>query len=520
MKIPYTFESYKALYSAKIKGKSHPLFDDRSIRTYQSQIKKLRNQYPRPRDIEDQKKIDSLIIKKKNRIEYILRKSAIDSEKLVTGREIPWKLKYLRTVEGRKLYTSNNEIFWKLAVLQTQNEIASTLPLAPNSRDYNIQNLINIINTQADIKILKLDISKYYDSISHTIIKSKIKELKISNLSKKIALKFIDQFGNLESTKYGIPQGISLSNQLAELYLLEFDNFVRVNLSVLYYSRYVDDIIIVLHENSSSGALTVDQISQHLNKLKLSLNIEKCRIIDPSDIKVKMHSIQNIAETNLSNNSNFRSDNDINLSYASDQNEYILAKRQILKNLKTELFTFTYLGYLITPTTKIDNMDKNLLIKWHPDLPDKKIKSLLNKIDSSFDAWDTEVIKMLSKYPNSSPTTSTKQNSYRARIDNILIQRLNYISSNYRLDLKRSHIVTGFYQSNKQSDCYEFISTLDFLDKYLQNRIAVRKRYFSGKKYEKNRERLSRISFKLNFQNKKFMQIDSSQFRQITKAWQ
>ncbi len=92
------------------------------------------------------------------------------------------------------------------------------------------------------------------DKIKEIVKKDSNSKLIISLVSKIIKNPTIE-FGmkkdesNLENTK-GVPQGLSLSNILANLYLRDFDNkmktFEQDNSSgVLAYHRYVDDILII-----------------------------------------------------------------------------------------------------------------------------------------------------------------------------------------------------------------------------------------------------------------------------------
>jgi len=60
----------------------------------------------------------------------------------------------------------------------------------------------------------------------------------------------------VDSTKEGIPIGNLTSQLFANIYLNELDEFVKYDLKIKYYIRYMDDFII-LHESK-----------QHLNKLR------------------------------------------------------------------------------------------------------------------------------------------------------------------------------------------------------------------------------------------------------------
>ncbi|HBV4973744.1 TPA: hypothetical protein MDZ92_005595 [Klebsiella pneumoniae] len=62
----------------------------------------------------------------------------------------------------------------------------------------------------------------------------------------------------------GLPRGISLSATLAELCLQEIDSFFLKEKDVFYYSRFVDDILIIHHGGEITKQFITDYFSSHL----------------------------------------------------------------------------------------------------------------------------------------------------------------------------------------------------------------------------------------------------------------
>jgi hypothetical protein len=74
----------------------------------------------------------------------------------------------------------------------------------------------------------------------------------------------------------GIPQGLAISNILANIYLNEFDE--KISQQCEYYYRYVDDILLVCNENKSRDLYT--KIKNDLQRIGLSLNSEKTKTLE------------------------------------------------------------------------------------------------------------------------------------------------------------------------------------------------------------------------------------------------
>jgi len=86
--------------------------------------------------------------------------------------------------------------------------------------------------------VLKMDIRKYYDSINQDkltgLIKHKIKDAKMLSLIEKV----------IRTTESGVPIGNYTSQWFANLYLENFDRYVKEQLEALYYIRYIDDMVV------------------------------------------------------------------------------------------------------------------------------------------------------------------------------------------------------------------------------------------------------------------------------------
>ena len=113
---------------------------------------------------------------------------------------------------------------------------------------------------------LKLDIHHFYESIDKEILKSKIAEKFRDKRLTTILFKIIDSF---EET--GIPLGYYTSQWFVLIYISEFDHYIKEQLKVKYYVRYMDDMVILGGNKRELHKLKL-QIEEYLkNKLHLKL---------------------------------------------------------------------------------------------------------------------------------------------------------------------------------------------------------------------------------------------------------
>lgn len=120
---------------------------------------------------------------------------------------------------------------------------------------------------------LKCDIRSFFNSIDRTklvsILHKSIGDEKMMRLLERLIL---------SAPRSGLPIGNLTSQLLANLYMNELDQFVKRQLQVKYYIRYMDDFILLTesHENARTLKETIRQYVE--DELKLELSPEKVRI--------------------------------------------------------------------------------------------------------------------------------------------------------------------------------------------------------------------------------------------------
>ncbi|MFH1173500.1 MAG: RNA-directed DNA polymerase [archaeon] len=124
--------------------------------------------------------------------------------------------------------------------------------------------------------VFKADICHYFERVDHNVLLSiiarRIQDDDVLWLVKKI----LDNYESKETGK-GMPLGNWTSQFFANIYLNELDQYVKHDLKVKYYIRYVDDFVI-LHQSERTLKEYEAKIRQFLTGIKLDLHPTKCSI--------------------------------------------------------------------------------------------------------------------------------------------------------------------------------------------------------------------------------------------------
>ena len=86
--------------------------------------------------------------------------------------------------------------------------------------------------------VLKMDIKKFFDSIPHDILKSKLKIIIKDEKFLAVLFEVIDE------TEIGLPLGFYTSQWLSNWYLQGLDHYIKEELHAAHYIRYMDDMVI------------------------------------------------------------------------------------------------------------------------------------------------------------------------------------------------------------------------------------------------------------------------------------
>ncbi|MCA9351883.1 group II intron reverse transcriptase domain-containing protein [Patescibacteria group bacterium] len=128
---------------------------------------------------------------------------------------------------------------------------------------------------------LKCDIKKFFDSVDHQILLSimtkRVRDVATMDLVRDIVGSYYVSQTDLFH-RQGIPIGNLTSQLFANIYMNEFDQFIKHQLKVQHYLRYTDDFIILSDSKDEFDTLLL-QVKMFLQeKLHLSLHKHKVNV--------------------------------------------------------------------------------------------------------------------------------------------------------------------------------------------------------------------------------------------------
>jgi len=133
--------------------------------------------------------------------------------------------------------------------------------------------------------VLKADIRKYFPNIDHQVLKSQWARSRLDEDTKQLIVRIIDSYAtptdNPDLIKDGRPRGIPMGNQTSQqfavFYLDRLDREIKEKWGIKYYSRYMDDII-VIHQNKEYLKCLLEAMKEVAAELKVEFN-QKTQII-------------------------------------------------------------------------------------------------------------------------------------------------------------------------------------------------------------------------------------------------
>jgi len=344
-----------------------------------------------------------------------------------------------------------------LVLRKIDANIKRSIKIPSASRDSIIANIRSLLSEGVAYRVYRLDVKSFYESFSASEIIASISNIpKLSPLTKRMAGEILRHHGN--SGGLGVPRGLALSATLSEIMMLPFDTKIRETAGVFFYSRYVDDIIIITGGNEVESKF-IEAISESL-PTGLYLNNNKTKIQTASKNVLPFKSIQpppNVLE-------------------------------------------FEFLGYQFTVCEPPKSDDRQPFRVVHLDIADSKVKKIKTRVTRALISYcknrDFELLETRLKF---------------------LTSNFSVLDA----DRERKRLAGIFYNYHRvDSNSSRALKELDnYLKKLaLSGRGTVFDDFFC-KTTVAQRRRLLRFSFDRGFREKTFMHFSRETLKLVQECW-
>jgi len=373
------------------------------------------------KDIRDAKKgkisldVSKLYEKKKNLRKKKELKLESELEKIseqVTTKGFRIQLNKITIPQKDPLYVTKNSPRFYFTLKQLQRNISKLYGVKQSNRFNIISQLKIILDDKFPKFVIKTDLKDFYESISQGRLLRIINEDNLlTPFSRNLLENLLKEYKRLSGNTKGIPRGIGVSAYLAELYMRDIDEEIKNLSGVSYYSRFVDDIVIVFTPTPTE--INRDYLKEVRNivesqkyNLKLSPISEKTDTFDLRDLKAdhkmeylgyKIRFGENELRTYLTDNKLKKYKNRLKLAFDHYKNLSKVDEKNARKILVKRI-------RYITGNTKLSNNKKNILVGIYYSNSQLTELDGLKRLDLSLNAHikskvkKTRVIKRLSKY--------------------------------------------------------------------------------------------------------------------------
>jgi len=174
------------------------------------------------------------------------------------------------SIKGKNIYISNS-LYDSLSIRLTNLILKETLSISMQPRDREISQLWNIIKTEMKgVTIFRTDLKSFFESLPFEDILIDLENNNYLSFTSINHLKNIMNFTCGNGDK-GLPRGLAISSTLSEFAMQEFDKNIWREMNCIYYSRYVDDIVIITEKKNLKDNV------QSILPYKLELNTAKTK---------------------------------------------------------------------------------------------------------------------------------------------------------------------------------------------------------------------------------------------------
>ena len=354
-------------------------------------------------------------------------------------------------IYGKPSYKLENKIENIFLSKQLQQNIYRKYKIRQSSRFEILSLFKNLLEDGFPKYVIRTDIKCFYETITQREVLQKIKEDNLLSLkTQRFVGEILNGYNIITSQTEGfkgVPRGVGISAYLSELYMRSIDNKIKELPDLIFYARYVDDIIAVFTPPKQEKCLLKKYktgIYSIIEESYLSINEEKTNLIDL---------FQDLRHINLKDN---RCKPIVFLGYT-------IGSKVVQKQNENN-----------SNGTPIDEYALSI------EMSERKLERYKLKIKLAYSDFEK------------------KKKHDRQRAFKLLLARIDYLSSNTKLRNNKSRVFVGIYYSNPLLMNCDSLAQLNRSHKWRVFRLG-----FSSNE----KEQLLKCNFEDGFHKRTFRQL-------------
>ena len=217
----------------------------------------------------------------RNKKEELLLKELEKLSLKISKGEVALGLKQVQ-IKGKTAYTfsggkNSGSAATYFALKQIQYNIRKLYKVKQSNRFNILSQLREVIDNPFPKYLIRTDIKDFFETIPGDALLTKIDSEPLLALpSKKIIRRILHDYKALSGNSNGIPRGVGISAYLSELYMRNLDEEILSQPDVIFYARYVDDIVIVYAPKpNSNNSKLLENLIHIVGKHGLATNSTK-----------------------------------------------------------------------------------------------------------------------------------------------------------------------------------------------------------------------------------------------------
>lgn len=161
------------------------------------------------------------------------------------------------TIKSKPVYlTAKDDAVSFFIIKQIQRNIRKLYKVKQSDRHQIVSQLSILLDNKFPKYLIRTDIKEFYESVPHhSLLEIIDHENLLSFTSKQYIKSILNAYKGLSGSDKGLPRGVGISAYLAELFMRDFDSKVKLDDEVIFYGRYVDDIVVLYAQKPDSDLL-------------------------------------------------------------------------------------------------------------------------------------------------------------------------------------------------------------------------------------------------------------------------